>query len=70
MAFSLPNAKAWKLIGQSPSIVCVMLLVSNTGCAIGADQLAPGIAAEVSSLLGHISWAYLHPSRASFIKGA
>jgi len=38
--------------------------------AIGADQLAPGIAAEVSSLLGHISWAYLHPSRASLIKAA
>jgi hypothetical protein len=38
--------------------------------AIDADQVAPGIAAEVSSLLGHISRAYLHPSRASLIKSA
>jgi uncharacterized membrane protein YccC len=37
---------------------------------ISADQLAPGIAAGVSSLLGRISRAYLHPSRASLMGSA
>ena len=37
---------------------------------IGAERLAPGIAAGVSSLLGRISGAYLHPSRASLLGSA
>ena len=38
--------------------------------AIGADRLPPAMAAGISSLLGHISWAYLHPCRASLTKSA
>ena len=34
---------------------------------ISAERLAPGIAACVSSLLGRVSGAYLHPSRASLL---
>jgi uncharacterized membrane protein YccC len=38
--------------------------------AIGVDRLPPAMAADISSLLGHISWAYLHPCRASLTKSA
>jgi uncharacterized membrane protein YccC len=38
--------------------------------AIGVDRLRPAMAADISSLLGHISWAYLHPCRASLTKSA
>jgi hypothetical protein len=38
--------------------------------AIGADRLPPAMVASISSLLGHISWACLHPCRASLTKSA
>jgi uncharacterized membrane protein YccC len=44
--------------------------ISRLRTAISADRLAPGIAAGVSSLLGRISRAYLHPSRASLLGSA
>jgi hypothetical protein len=44
--------------------------IGRLRAAIGADRLAPKIAAEVSSLLGRISRAYLHPSRARFLRSA
>jgi uncharacterized membrane protein YccC len=44
--------------------------IGRLRAAISSDRLAPGIAAEVSSLLGRISRAYLHPSRAGLLKSA